>query len=152
MGSGLCNEIWRDQGNSSSSAALHQVSNIQKFISNIKYPIIYFNQCSSSKAASRVSAVPFTIINGDTYALCNLDFDTNLRKIDFAEVAALLLTFFTKCFWFQKVYNLILIPSPGFLRPLLHFFTRILLVWSYQPYVEIFHRYRFSSLFYPRIS
>ena len=45
-----------------------------------------------------MSAVPFTIINGDTYALCNLDFDTNLRKIDYAEVAQMILIALTSNF------------------------------------------------------
>ena len=40
-----------------------------------------------------------------------------------------------------------LISIPGFLRPLLHIFTRILLVWSYKPHMEIFHRHRFLSFF-----
>ena len=38
------------------------------------------------QGASSVSAVPFTITVGETYALCDLDFETNLRKIDFAQV------------------------------------------------------------------
>ena len=39
--------------------------------------------------------------------------------------------------------NLISILIPGFLRPILHIFTRILLVWSHKPHMEIFHRHRF---------
>ena len=38
------------------------------------------------QGATSVSAVPFTITVGETYALCDLDFETNLRKIDFAQV------------------------------------------------------------------
>ena len=38
------------------------------------------------QGATVISAVPFTITVGDTYALCDLDFETNLRKIDFAQV------------------------------------------------------------------
>merc|ERR1719264_1891713 len=53
------------------------------------------------KAASTVYAVPFTIVKGDTYALCNLDFDTNLRKIDYAEVSCdLFYTFSPESSWF----------------------------------------------------
>ena len=39
-----------------------------------------------TQGATTVSAVPFTITVGETYALCDLDFETNLRKIDFAQV------------------------------------------------------------------
>ena len=35
----------------------------------------------------------------------------------------------------------------GFLRPLLHIFTWILLVWSHKPHMELFHRHRFCILF-----
>ena len=39
-----------------------------------------------TQGATSVSAVQFTITVGETYALCDLDFETNLRKIDFAQV------------------------------------------------------------------
>ena len=43
-----------------------------------------------------------------------------------------------------KYFNQII---PGLLRPLLHVFSRILLVWSDKPHMEFFRRHRFSSYF-----
>merc|ERR1711872_887065 len=54
-----------------------------------------------TKGATSVSAVPFTITVGETYALCDLDFETNLRKIDFAQVSCeLFFTFSPGSSWF----------------------------------------------------
>ena len=54
-----------------------------------------------------MSAVPFTIINGDTYALCNLDFETNLRKIDYAQVSFKFLILYI----YQNSKNMELLPK-----------------------------------------
>ena len=47
---------------------------------------LFVCNCHPHQGATSVSAVPFTITVGETYALCDLDFETNLRKIDFAQV------------------------------------------------------------------
>ena len=44
------------------------------------------------KAATRVSGIFFSVSNGDSTGLCNLSFETNLRKIDYAEVGKMMLT------------------------------------------------------------
>lgn len=44
------------------------------------------------KAATWISGIVFTVSNGDSTALCHLSFDTNLRKIDYAEVPKMRLT------------------------------------------------------------
>ena len=38
------------------------------------------------QALSTISNVEFRVANGGSVALCSLAFDTNLRKIDFAQV------------------------------------------------------------------
>ena len=69
MGGRLCHKIWWNQG------------------PKIRFPGFFlFVGISYSQGATSVSAVPFTITVGETYALCDLDFETNLRKIDFAQV------------------------------------------------------------------
>ena len=91
MGGRLCNQIRWGQGFEDFYNSLlikYRISNI-RVLSNMEYPTLENNWCSlpsTLQAATTVYAVPFTIVKGDTYALCNLDFDTNLRKIDYAEV------------------------------------------------------------------
>ena len=56
-------------------------------VNDFVFLVFFFFVCISySQGATSVSAVPFTITVGETYALCDLDFETNLRKIDFAQV------------------------------------------------------------------
>ena len=42
-----------------------------------------------------VSGIFFSVSNGDSTALCSLSFDTNLRKIDYAEVIIMRLIMMT---------------------------------------------------------
>merc|ERR550539_1549261 len=49
----------------------------------------------TSPAATRVSGIFFSVSNGDSTGLCNLSFETNLRKIDYAEVSCDIMFSFT---------------------------------------------------------
>merc|ERR550539_615596 len=49
----------------------------------------------ASPAATRVSGIFFSVSNGDSTGLCNLSFETNLRKIDYAEVSCDIMFSFT---------------------------------------------------------
>ena len=51
------------------------------------------------QALSRISNVEFRVSSGGSVALCSLAFDTNLRKIDFAEVTKILVWLLFCNFW-----------------------------------------------------
>ena len=93
---------------------------------------------SYSQGATSVSAIPFTITVGETYALCDLDFETNLRKIDFAQVQQMIRRNITPTDIF------ISFSTPGFLWTLFHIFSWVLVVWSDETHMEFLCRYRFS--------
>merc|ERR1719361_2997462 len=54
----------------------------------------FTNGWGTSRALSKISNVEFRVSSGGSVALCSLAFDTNLRKIDFAEVSCQLLQSF----------------------------------------------------------
>ena len=89
------------------------------------------------QGATSVSAVPFTITVGETYALCDLDFETNLRKIDFAQVQQMISRNVTPTDIF------ISFTTPGFLWTLFHIFSWVLVVWSDETHMEFLRRHRF---------
>merc|ERR1719342_1274600 len=49
----------------------------------------------NSPAVTSTSGIFFTVSNGDSTAICDLSFDTNLRKIDYAEVSCEIMFSFT---------------------------------------------------------
>merc|ERR1719234_722330 len=55
----------------------------------------------TSPAVTSVSGIFFSVSNGDSTALCSLSFETNLRKIDYAEVSCdIMFTFAPGSSWF----------------------------------------------------
>merc|ERR550517_1183416 len=55
----------------------------------------------ASPAVTSTTGIFFTVSNGDSTALCYLSFDTNLRKIDYAEVSCdIMFTFTPGSSWF----------------------------------------------------
>ena len=88
----------------------------------------------------------FTVSNGDSTAICDLSFDTNLRKIDYAEVMlsmkdqhVLVIHLQLQIIEHQSSIMNFKLGVLGVLRHFAQLHSRILLVWVDRPQLEFLH-------------
>ena len=91
--------------------------------------VFLFFSSSFFQGFSLITDIPFTITNGQTYALCTLAFETDLRKIEYVEVSTIIESFIS-------------ISWPGIVLTVLQRHARLFLVRLHRPQLELLLRYR----------